>query len=571
MASSSTTGQNIFTEPIDHFIFAGALVVFVFVTVVAERTFNLLRQKTGGGPVYEKLTTELMVMGLCSFVLIILQEIDKLQGKSFLEPFRSMITLADVWLTCVGVIYVLHALVFLARLGRSSRRWVRASYYQQPSLEVAVLDGATTGVGGKLRRLLCGASQRQGAADFHLFRRFFQTSHGLADVEFDFAKYLQNSVTILVTRELETAPESWLVVAVYLVIYIVAAIAYYGVEQSTTCGALQFNSSFIISIFLVIFTSGLCSVLALLIVVNLPRLHFNQLEAYDMSGAATVYPNRLKNGVFLGAAFLLQLVVMIVLQPTLIHYFAILQSVTKVNEDAFETTLEGMEAEEKLARLLVAGLDSCAGARKVELEYVYEQHTNKDDQGGAAWGGNSTSSTGSTIGTSNRDKAEVVLGTESRRIFIRKLFDEMDTHGLRDKATGQIAGDGLVSFSEFRDGVRRFLGGASGAGLYWSDRDVRLVFDAIDKDRSGKIEPVEFERFYLLACEDKEVPRQLTPAGLLEQISSSINEIVNDDTDHDDEQGAAARNGSTPLLRGLQSHAEFEALSGAALKEEPAA
>ena len=37
MASSSTTGQNIFTEPIDHFIFAGALVVFVFVTVVAER------------------------------------------------------------------------------------------------------------------------------------------------------------------------------------------------------------------------------------------------------------------------------------------------------------------------------------------------------------------------------------------------------------------------------------------------------------------------------------------------------------------------------------------------------
>lgn len=181
-------------------IFIIAMIVF---TIGFEVSIHKLEHYLSSNPVYLeallKVFKELTIMGFISFILLLIHEFVHI-------PFHEHLVFefAHVWIFFVALVFILHAIIFMASLGSSEKKF---KVYDAQKHEGGVLEQPS------IRATILGQSEQQAALSYHVAKEIFR-EHNKLSKSFDFRKYMSSFCGDTVVELLDTTELTWFLMIV---------------------------------------------------------------------------------------------------------------------------------------------------------------------------------------------------------------------------------------------------------------------------------------------------------------------------------------------------------------------
>eukprot|EP00457_Paulinella_chromatophora_P001912 gb/GEZN01001914.1/.p1 GENE.gb/GEZN01001914.1/~~gb/GEZN01001914.1/.p1 ORF type:complete len:712 (+),score=146.10 gb/GEZN01001914.1/:41-2176(+) len=197
------------------------LVIFIIFTMSLERALEMLehrlqRQESAYLAMLGKLYKELMILGLLSFVLILV-----LSTTSLYTDYILIFEFVHLWIFFVALLFVMHAFVFMTEAHGFAAVWYQVSFISLSTLRNTYEAQFSSVRGGWYRfksrnELFLGNIPVVNEMEFHHLRVWFLTKNKLPR-NFDFPLYLKLCLSNFVSEHLDAKDSSWIILMIILV------------------------------------------------------------------------------------------------------------------------------------------------------------------------------------------------------------------------------------------------------------------------------------------------------------------------------------------------------------------
>lgn len=186
------------------------LILFTIgVEVSLHKIHSLVKGITHWTGIFNKITQELMILGLISFALVLVLDFSHPPEEQLL-----VFEFAHLWFFFVALVYVVHALTFNWANERTKSRW-----HLMDTLSASMVVEERTQANVQERSenfyLFCGSDMHKTQLEYLIFRNMFSELHNLPK-DFSFPKYLHSAMDNHITGALDVRESTWGVLIVLL-------------------------------------------------------------------------------------------------------------------------------------------------------------------------------------------------------------------------------------------------------------------------------------------------------------------------------------------------------------------
>ena len=241
-----------------------------------------------------------MIVGVICFLVLLLVQVEKEAGESgrFIADYYVEIDISYLWVFTVILLYALVASAWLLVAScRTTKGW-----YQFHLAPVTATGEEPTGE--PITAIFCGTTPALRRMQFHIFRDYFLFVHKRKLVaavgaeryaEFNFARYLDNSLNLHLGAALEINATTWLLFIAIIAVAMVARLILYGsaaTNHEITAFTFVWPTTVIVAIFFLVLNI-VARVFRLRLASSAHKLrdHVKQSEASKKERAGAAYSN----------------------------------------------------------------------------------------------------------------------------------------------------------------------------------------------------------------------------------------------------------------------------------------